>query len=121
MAGERQIARISGPAQFLELCSSNGLAVEGVDAFGNEAAATLAFSPFSEVNLPPEDRAIARIPQDAAFFAFVYPSLAASRLGAAQSAGLLGSTRGQLLLNGGYAYVDGAGKLLSINAIDPSV
>lgn len=87
----------------------------------HRSALVLATSPKSVVNLPMQDRLTAGIPIAASRFAYVHPATATAGLSSAQRAALIsGDTEAgqiELILNGGYAYIDLAGLLISMNAI----
>ena len=80
----------------------------------------LRLSPFASVNLPIEARLSAGIPIPAASFAFIHPlpGLASDQREALaarfRTHGELGC---ELVLNGGFAYIDQSGLLLQLNAI----
>lgn len=107
--------RILGPDPLVILLRSIGL--RSSDLF-------LQFSPLDMVNLPIVDRLNAAIPVTAACFAYIYPLGAAPLLDESKRDIILSAiaegdaaSGAELCLNGGFAYLDQSGGLISINAI----
>jgi len=105
-------AKLDGPKDLL-------------DAFMRVAGLTrhsmlLHFSPFAAVNLPLTDRAPAGIPIPAARFAYIHPIAAAAALTPSQRTELRAACScvegAELLLNGGFCYVDQSGAVVGVNA-----
>jgi hypothetical protein len=117
VAGQLPV-RVAGPESLLASFEAIGIA---------RADIVMHVSPFHKVNLPMPERKAAQIPYAATFFAFMYPVEKALQLSEPSA----NETREQklhrlqaftipkvdLLLNGGYVYVDNTGGIHGINAL----
>ena len=103
---------VRGPATLTSLFAS----------LGNMPADALRMfvSPFATVNLAQSDRSVAKIPHAARFFAFIYPIADTAKLQPEQIKALsqANDRRVDLLVNGGYLYIDEYGRTLQVNAIN---
>ena len=101
---------VNGPAGLLRAYESVGML---------RSQLVVRLSARATVNLPIADRLKAGIPIPAASFSFVYPPADSARLSEADLSSLAewNEPAVDLLLHGGFAYLDQAGMIIGVNAI----
>ena len=80
-------------------------------------AGIVTISQLTDLTLPLSDRAAANIPLTATKFAFVYPVTQCANLTIQQRDSIRGMGASDLLMNGGFIYVDSNGKRVGLNAV----
>ena len=102
--------RIVGPPSLIETFEKAGIEQDELEVF---------LSPWNKITIPLSNRKAAKIPYSSTHFAFVSSVAATSRLTPEQFSEIRDQElpRCDLLVNGGFLYVDRKGSIVGVNAI----